>query len=323
MTEGYKRCPYCDEEIRVNAIKCKHCGSFLTEPVSAGAIRQTAIREALMARYDVLEEIGRGGMGIVYKAIPKKLNRPVALKVLPPQFTPDEKFLRRFHGEARKAAQLNHPSIITIYDEGVESGVHLLSHHYQMAKCSPEELYLQLLALAGQIMTSPTGFDIRPSDFARFDHNHLANCFNTLIFQIREQLDKIVPSVNYANGKLEKSGENLWYGSGISEQLLQTAQFYLIASGDTDERKLIDEFPRKLKIAPRETIHALAMAAINGLKVAYTPRPPAGMPGGTGVHHFHLEKTGDFWEAICRSLGILVPAEFMKLKLELIALKPE
>lgn len=130
MTEGYKRCPYCDEEIRVNAIKCKHCGSFLTEPASAGAIRQTAIREALMARYDVLEEIGRGGMGIVYKAIQKNLNRPVALKVLPPQFTPDEEFLQRFHSEARKAAQLNHPSIITIYDEGVESGVHFIAMEF-------------------------------------------------------------------------------------------------------------------------------------------------------------------------------------------------
>ncbi len=201
----------------------------------------------------------------------------------------------------------------------------ILSHHYHIGKCSPEELYLQLLSLAGQIMTYPTGFDIRPSDFPRYDHNHLANCFNTLAFQIREQLDKIVPSVNYESVKLEKSGENLWYGAGISEQLLQTAQFYLIASGDTDERKLIDEFPRKLKIAPRETIHALAMAAINGLKVAYAPRPPAGLPSGPGQHHFHLEKTGDFWDAICRSrsIGILVPAEFMKLKLELIALKPE
>ncbi len=130
MAEGYKRCPYCDEEIRVNAIKCKHCGSFLAEPASAGVIRQTAIREALIARYDILEEIGRGGMGIVYKAIQKNLNRPVALKVLPPQFTSDVEFLRRFHGEARKAAQLNHPNIITIYDEGVEGGVHFIAMEF-------------------------------------------------------------------------------------------------------------------------------------------------------------------------------------------------
>lgn len=130
MDELTKRCPYCDEEIRANAIKCKHCGSFLSDSSGIAAMRQTSVKQALMARYEVLEELGRGGMGVVYKAIQKNLSRPVALKVLPQQITPDEEFLKRFHSEARKAAQISHPNIITIYDEGVENGVHFIAMEY-------------------------------------------------------------------------------------------------------------------------------------------------------------------------------------------------
>lgn len=126
MDELTKRCPLCDEEIRANAVKCKHCGSFIGE----GAMRQTSVKQALTARYDVQEELGRGGMGVVYKAVQRNLNRPVALKVLPQQIVPDEEFLKRFHSEARKAAQISHPNIITIYDEGVENGVHYIAMEY-------------------------------------------------------------------------------------------------------------------------------------------------------------------------------------------------
>jgi serine/threonine protein kinase len=69
-------------------------------------------------------------MAVVYKAIQRNLDRVVAVKALPPQFTMDKEFLERFHREARSAAKVHHPNIITIYDEGVESGVHYISMEF-------------------------------------------------------------------------------------------------------------------------------------------------------------------------------------------------
>ena len=71
-------------------------------------------------RYKIIEEIGKGGMGIVYKAEDSLLKRIVALKKLPPQFQRDEKAIARFMKEAQSAAILNHPNIVTLYDLGYE-----------------------------------------------------------------------------------------------------------------------------------------------------------------------------------------------------------
>jgi len=62
--------------------------------------------------------IGAGGMGEVYRAHDTKLDRPVALKLLPPQVAADADRLRRFHTEARAASSLNHPNILVIHDFG-------------------------------------------------------------------------------------------------------------------------------------------------------------------------------------------------------------
>ena len=69
-----------------------------------------------LSHYKVLEEISRGGMGIVYKAIDLKLNREVALKVLPRELVSDPERKRRLVQEAQAAAALKHPNIAVVYE---------------------------------------------------------------------------------------------------------------------------------------------------------------------------------------------------------------
>lgn len=68
--------------------------------------------------YDVQEELGKGGMGVVYKAIHKKLNRVVALKVINPEASMNKAYKERFRQEALALAKLNHPNIVQVYDYG-------------------------------------------------------------------------------------------------------------------------------------------------------------------------------------------------------------
>ncbi|HEY1860832.1 MAG TPA: serine/threonine-protein kinase, partial [Gemmataceae bacterium] len=74
--------------------------------------------------FQIMREIGRGGMGIVYEAVQLSLGRRVALKVLPFAATFDGKHLQRFHNEAQAAAQLHHTNIVPIYYVGSDRGVH-------------------------------------------------------------------------------------------------------------------------------------------------------------------------------------------------------
>src|ERR1700761_4832182 len=75
----------------------------------------------LVSHYEVLNELGRGGMGIVYLARDVQLNRRVALKFLSPHLSGEDKLIRRFIQEAQAASSLDHPNICTIHEIGTSS----------------------------------------------------------------------------------------------------------------------------------------------------------------------------------------------------------
>jgi serine/threonine protein kinase len=84
----------------------------------------------MLGRYHLLSLIGRGGMGEVYCAVDTRLNRLVAVKILPMYFASDPERVRRFEQEARAIAGLNHSSICTLHDVGSDDGLHYLVFEY-------------------------------------------------------------------------------------------------------------------------------------------------------------------------------------------------
>ncbi|MBR2567589.1 MAG: protein kinase, partial [Paenibacillus sp.] len=84
------------------------------------------IGTTLAGRYEMIAQVGGGGMALVYKALDVLLNRYVAVKVLRQQFVHDEEFIKRFRREAQSAASLSHPNVVSIYDVGQEDDIHYI-----------------------------------------------------------------------------------------------------------------------------------------------------------------------------------------------------
>ena len=89
-----------------------------------------AISEETIAHYRIMEPLGTGGMGSVYKAYDKNLHRVVALKLLRPEYVSEQDRRRRFLQEARAASALNHPHILTVYEVGEDDGKPYISMEY-------------------------------------------------------------------------------------------------------------------------------------------------------------------------------------------------
>lgn len=81
-------------------------------------------------RYEVIEQIGTGGMATVYRAQDQRLNRFVAVKVLKTEYSEDKKFVAKFRQEAQSVASMSHPNIVGVYDVGEDNGMHYIVMEY-------------------------------------------------------------------------------------------------------------------------------------------------------------------------------------------------
>ena len=104
-----------------------------------------------LKQYKIEDTLGKGGMGVVYLAQDTRLDRPVALKVLSPEFTADEDRRRRFLQEARTAGSLNHPAIAQIYDVDEADGVTFIAMEYVEGKTVRQLIIDRELDLQGAV----------------------------------------------------------------------------------------------------------------------------------------------------------------------------
>ncbi|MGH9843102.1 MAG: protein kinase domain-containing protein [Blastocatellia bacterium] len=134
----------------------EQAGDFLNQPVdgvAAGLLAgQVASSAALPAgrrigHYRIVSRLGAGGMGEVYLAEDTQLDRQVALKLLPAEFTADAERVRRFIREAKAASALNHPNIVTVHEIGQSEGLHFIVAEYVDGQTLRERMRVETLSL--------------------------------------------------------------------------------------------------------------------------------------------------------------------------------
>jgi serine/threonine protein kinase/Tfp pilus assembly protein PilF len=131
------RCPSCHAENPAEARFCGSCGTQVAGPgqsstavMPAPPLRELSPGETFAGRYQVIEDLGKGGMGRVYKAYDTEVREKLALKLLNPEIASDERTIERFRGELRLARTISHRNVCRMHDLGREGETYFITMEY-------------------------------------------------------------------------------------------------------------------------------------------------------------------------------------------------
>ena len=133
------KCPKCDAENTQDSQFCKKCATSLTgvdesQPLPTQTIEtpreELTTGSTFAGRYQIIEELGKGGMGKVYRVLDKKLNEEVALKLIRPDIASDKNTIERFKNELKLARKIRQKNVGSMYELLEEKGIHFITMEY-------------------------------------------------------------------------------------------------------------------------------------------------------------------------------------------------
>jgi eukaryotic-like serine/threonine-protein kinase len=148
-------CPKCRFDNSPDSKFCKECGTqikpdkdvsyFVTETIRA-PLKELATGSTFAERYQIIEEIGRGGMGKVYKVFDTKIKEKVALKLIKPEIASDRETIERFSNELKFSRRIAHRNVCRMFDLGEVAGAHFITMEYV-----PGEDLKSMIRMSGQL----------------------------------------------------------------------------------------------------------------------------------------------------------------------------
>lgn len=131
------KCPKCQFENPDDTLFCGKCGTQFPSPeeIKVTETLETPKEEltrgtTLTNRYEIIEELGKGGMGRVYRIEDTKLKQEIALKLIKPEIAKDKKTIERFRNELKIARNIRHKNVCGMFDLGEAEGKHFITMEY-------------------------------------------------------------------------------------------------------------------------------------------------------------------------------------------------